>query len=64
MGKGAEAIGVALGAQHVIELESTNAGLQRKGGSPLSGTLYVATPQLLGVFGITSSELDSNARHP
>ena len=46
----------------LIPLESPNADLNAtQGGRSWSGQIYVATPQLLRAFGITSSELDPNA---
>jgi putative ABC transport system permease protein len=53
----AHAIATDLGSQDVVELESTDAGLDHTGGGRnWSGPLYVATPQLLHAFGITSSQ--------
>jgi putative ABC transport system permease protein len=58
---GAEKIAMGLGAQ-LIALESPNAQLEgTQGGRSWSGSIYVATPQLLRAFGITSSEIDPNA---
>jgi putative ABC transport system permease protein len=58
----AVAIGAALGDKHVVELESTSANLNHNGGGrQFSGSIYVATPQLLRAFGITSSEVNSDA---
>lgn len=58
---GAEKIAKGLGAQ-LIALESTNAGLNgTQGGRQWSGSIYVATPQLLKAFGITQSEINPNA---
>jgi len=55
-------IGAALGAQHVITLESTTAGLQNYSGTrQFQGSIYVATPQLLRAFGITASEVNADA---
>ena len=51
----------ALGAQ-LIALETPIAGLDpTQGSKQWSGTIYVATPQLLRAFGITTSEIDPNA---
>ena len=62
MEKGARAIGAALGSHGVIELETTSATLQHAGaGRNWSGPVYLATPQLLGAFGIKASQLDPNA---
>jgi putative ABC transport system permease protein len=57
----AEQIAKGLGAQ-LIALETPNAGLNgTQGGRSWSGSIYVATPQLLRAFGITTSEIDPNA---
>ncbi len=57
----AKAIAKGLGAQ-LIALETPNAQLSgTQGGRNWSGSIYVATPQLLRAFGITSSEIDPNA---
>jgi putative ABC transport system permease protein len=60
----ADAIGSALGARHVIGLETTTAYLDHPsppfeafGGS----ALHVATPQLLRAFGISASQVDPMA---
>jgi putative ABC transport system permease protein len=59
--RGAASIARALGAQ-LIPLETPDAGL---GGSYLGrnwdGQVYVATPQLLRAFGISSSQIEPNA---
>jgi putative ABC transport system permease protein len=60
--KTANVISAALSAQHVIVLESTTAGLQNDAGThEFSGSIYVATPQLLQAFGINASEVNPNA---
>jgi putative ABC transport system permease protein len=57
----AEQIARALGAQ-LIPLETPNAGLDGTNeGRQWDGAIYVATPQLLRAFGITTSEIDPNA---
>jgi len=59
----AERIAKALGAQ-LIPLETTNAEIVTigtQGGRSWNGPIYVATPQLLRAFGITTSEIDPNA---
>lgn len=57
----AERIAKGLGAQ-LITLESPNAQLNgTEGGRNWSGSIYVATPQLLKAFGIKASEIDPNA---
>jgi putative ABC transport system permease protein len=58
----AHAIATALGSRDVVELEGTDANLNHNGGGrSWSGPLYVATPQLLHAFGITSSEYSPTA---
>ncbi len=55
-------MGAALGAQHVVGLDRPRANLQHAGGGrQWNGQIYVATPQLLQAFGITSSEVAPNA---
>ena len=55
-------IAEALGANSVIPLEQANANLNHAGsGRNWNGPIYVATPQLLKAFGITSSEIDPSA---
>jgi putative ABC transport system permease protein len=57
----AEQIAKGLGAQ-LISLETPNAGLNGTNlGRQWDGAIYVATPQLLQEFGITTSEIDPNA---
>jgi len=57
----AHRIARGLGAQ-LIALETPNAGLNgTQLGRQWDGAIYVATPQLLRAFGITSSEIDPNA---
>jgi putative ABC transport system permease protein len=59
----AKQIARGLGAQ-LIALESPNAGMvstNTQGGRSWNGAIYVATPQLLRAFGITTSEIDPNA---
>ena len=61
----AHAIATALGSRDVVELETTDANLNHNGGGRnWNGPLYVATPQLLHAFGITSSPVQSHGRHP
>jgi putative ABC transport system permease protein len=58
----AHAIATDLGSRDVVELESTDANLDHHGGGrQWSGPLYVATPQLLHAFGITSSQYSPTA---
>jgi putative ABC transport system permease protein len=57
----AERIAKGLGAQ-LIALETPNAQIGGKqGGRSWDGNIYVATPQLLKAFGITSSEINPDA---
>jgi putative ABC transport system permease protein len=57
----ATSIARGLGAQ-LIALETPNAGLNgTQGGRQWDGAIYVASPQLLRAFGITTSEIDPNA---
>ncbi len=58
----AKSIGAALGTRQVIALESTDAQVVgSQGGRQYNGPLYVATPQLLAAFGISSSQIDPEA---
>ena len=58
----AHSIATDLGSRDVIGLQSTDANLEHSGGGRnWSGPLYVATPQLLHAFGITSSEYSPTA---
>jgi putative ABC transport system permease protein len=58
----AQDIAAALGNHDVVQLETTSATLQHAAqGRQFNGTVYVATPQLLGAFGIKSSEIDPDA---
>jgi putative ABC transport system permease protein len=66
MTKSAGSIGAAIGAQYLIPLEMTgdggSANLSHSGsGRPWTGSVYVATPQLLRDFGITPSEIHPDA---
>ena len=62
MTKTAHAIAAALGSHDVVELESANASLEHPGpGRSWSGTVYVATPQLLRAFGISASQVSPRA---
>jgi putative ABC transport system permease protein len=55
-------IGAGLGSHEVITLETTSATLQHAAaGRQFSGAVYVATPQLLGAFGIDVSQVDPAA---
>jgi putative ABC transport system permease protein len=55
-------IAAALGTTSVIPLEQTSASLQRAvSGRNWDGAIYVATPQLLRVFGITAAQLNPAA---
>jgi putative ABC transport system permease protein len=57
----ARAMGAALGAEHVVTLESTTAELQNDAATHELTLIYVATPQLLRAFGISQSQVDPNA---
>ena len=62
MGVKAHAIATALGSRDVVALETTDANLNHNGGGRnWNGPLYVATPQLLHAFGITSSQYSPTA---
>jgi putative ABC transport system permease protein len=62
MATAAHGIAAALGSHDVVELESANASLQHAAsGRSWSGTVYVATPQLLRAFGIGASQVSSSA---
>jgi putative ABC transport system permease protein len=62
MAKTAHGIAAALGSHDVLELESANASLQHAAsGRSWSGTVYVATPQLLRAFGISASQVSPGA---
>jgi putative ABC transport system permease protein len=66
MTKSADSIGAGIGARYVIPLEQSGAGgsadLSHDGsGRPWTGSVYVATPQLLEDFGITPSEINPKA---
>ena len=58
----ARGIAAALGSHDVVALESTSASLQHAtAGRQFSGSVYVATPQLLAAFGIKASQVDPTA---
>jgi putative ABC transport system permease protein len=58
----AKEIAADLGTTNMITLETTSASLRHAAsGRQWSGTIYVATPQLLKAFGITSSEVNPDA---
>jgi putative ABC transport system permease protein len=58
----AHGMAASLGSHDVVELESTGASLQHAAaGRQFSGSVYVATPQLLQAFGIKASQVDSSA---
>jgi putative ABC transport system permease protein len=66
MTKSTNSIAAGIGAQYVIPLERAGAGgsanLNHSGsGRPWTGSVYVATPQLLKDFGITPSQIKPNA---
>src|SRR5260370_33710487 len=60
--KAAQTISAGLGAKHFFSLEMTSGNLNHNGsGRQWSGNVYVATPQLLQVFGITQSKITPDA---
>lgn len=60
--KTAQSIATSVGAQRLVELDSTNASIDgTEGGRSYNGNLYVATPQLLQAFGISTSQVRANA---
>jgi putative ABC transport system permease protein len=60
--KSARAIATDLGSRQMVTLETTSATLQHAApGRSYSGPLYVATPQLLAAFGITTSTVEPTA---
>jgi putative ABC transport system permease protein len=60
--KAAQTISAGLGARHFFSLEMTSGNLNHNGsGRQWSGNVYVATPQLLQVFGITQSQINPDA---
>jgi putative ABC transport system permease protein len=62
MAGSARGIAAALGSHDIVQLETTSATLQHAApGRSWSGPVYVATPQLLGAFGIKTSQVDSAA---
>ena len=55
-------VAAALGAHDVIQLDTTSASLHHDAaGRNWSGPVYVATPQLLGAFGIKAAGVDPRA---
>ena len=62
MAGSARGIAAALGSHDIIQLDTTSATLQHAApGRSWAGPVYVATPQLLGAFGIKTSQVDSAA---
>ena len=62
MAVSAHHIAAALGGGSMVELESTSASLQHaESGRNYSGPLYVATPQLLRIFGIKAADVNPAA---
>jgi putative ABC transport system permease protein len=60
--KVAGSIAASLGHASIIALESSNAGLvHAAGGRSWSGPIYVATPQLLSLFGISPAQVSPDA---
>ena len=62
MGAEVRGIGALLGSRNVIQLEVTDSALQRAAsGRNWYGTVYVATPQLLRAYGITTAQVNPDA---
>jgi putative ABC transport system permease protein len=62
MAASARGIATALGSHDIVQLDTTSATLQHAApGRSWAGPVYVATPQLLGAFGIKTSQVDSAA---
>ena len=58
----AQRIAASLGDRYMITLETPSGSLQYGGsGRGWSGTIYVATPQLLNAFGITAAQVNPDA---
>jgi len=58
----AHAIAAALGSHEVVQLIAPNANLDHAAsGRQWTGTIYLATPQLLHAFGIPASQVDPDA---
>jgi putative ABC transport system permease protein len=61
MAADARGIAVSLGSRDVVQLDATDASLQRAApGRSWEGALYVATPQLLRAYGITAGQVSSD----
>lgn len=57
-----QAIAASLGARNVVQLETTDSALQHAAaGRNWYGIVYVATPQLLRVFGIAAAQVSPDA---
>jgi putative ABC transport system permease protein len=62
MAREAQGIATSLGSRDVVELETTDSSLLRAAaGRNWSGTIYVATPQLLRAYGITPRQVSPHA---
>jgi putative ABC transport system permease protein len=62
MTKSVRALATALGTNDIVELDTTNDTLEHSGGGrQFTGTVYVATPQLLAAFGIKASDVERTA---
>jgi putative ABC transport system permease protein len=62
MASGARGIAASLGSRDVVQLEATDAALQRAApGRPWNGPVYVATPRLLRAYGITVAQVSPDA---
>jgi putative ABC transport system permease protein len=62
MARQAQGIAASLGSRDVVQLETTDSALHRAAsGRNWSGTIYVATPQLLRAYGITAAQVSPDA---
>ncbi len=58
----AQGIAASLGSRDIVQLETTDAALQRAtSGRNWDGPVYVATPQLLRAYGITAAQVNPDA---
>ncbi len=58
----AQGIAASLGSRNVIQLDQTDSALQRAAaGRNWDGAVYVATPQLLRAYGITTAQVSADA---
>ena len=62
MARQAQGIAASLGSRNVVQLETTDSALLRAApGRNWSGTIYVATPQLLRAYGISPAQVSRDA---